>query len=179
MENLENNQSIGQQEQRSSNIWLSNKRNRRGEEKESSSSPRWVGDSQTEWFMVARWMNSRCQRAESYVEGTLDGQQTYALSQTGILLNIILLVKSSGWIWPKYIYTAVAGLLRNSIVMLHWRFYQKRMLISCQDISPLTWDGANSILCYFLLLSLGFYIIFQEGLSASFTAESLIGLSTL
>lgn len=66
-------------------------------------------------------MNGRCQRAESFVEGILDGKQAYSLSWTGILL----LVKSSGWIWPKYVYTAVAGLLRNSIVMLHWRFYQK------------------------------------------------------
>lgn len=94
-----------------------------GEKQESSRSSRWVDDSQIEWFMVARWMNSRCQRAKSYVEGKLDGQQTYAPSQTGMLLNIILLVKFSGWIWPKYVYTAVAGLLRNSIIMLHWWFY--------------------------------------------------------
>jgi len=51
------------------------------------------------------------------------------------------------------------------------------MLTSCQDISLVTWDGANNILYYFLNLSLRFYIIFQEGLSASFTVESLISLS--
>jgi len=55
----------------------------------------------------------------------LDGQQTYALSQTRILLSIILLLKSSGWIWPKYVHAAAAGLLRNSTVMLHWSFTQK------------------------------------------------------
>jgi len=68
-------------------------------------------------------MNGRSQRAASCLEGELDGQQKYALSQTGILLNIILLLKSPGSIWPKYVYTAVAGLLRNSIILLHRPLY--------------------------------------------------------
>lgn len=34
--------------------------------------------------------------------------------------------------------------------------------MSCQDISPVPWDGANNILYYFLLLSLGFYIRFAK-----------------